>query len=176
MSHPTTETISLLEANGWTVESESPFEIRHDETGSFATMLAAESVVEGLLANLSDGDEDDVEGTPATKSQSELLEDQQEAFKQLVHLQEKATRYVATAQATATGTGDEASAEEHEAWETAYHLVFSDEMTHRITKVLRKLDSPMAYYDPNTTYQADVCAYVTAIEEHVANLRPFLMA
>ena len=34
----------LLEKNGWTVECESPFEIRHED-GSFASMLAADMVL-----------------------------------------------------------------------------------------------------------------------------------
>jgi len=42
------ETNSLLEANGWNVECESPFEIRHNESGSFATGLAAKIVVADL--------------------------------------------------------------------------------------------------------------------------------
>ena len=37
----------LLKENGWTIECESPFEIRHED-GSFASMSAAHSVVEGL--------------------------------------------------------------------------------------------------------------------------------
>lgn len=38
----------LLEKHGWTVECESPLEIRHEETGSFATLLAAEMVIEAI--------------------------------------------------------------------------------------------------------------------------------
>ena len=34
----------LLEYNGWVVECESPFEIRHEESGSFATGLAAKMI------------------------------------------------------------------------------------------------------------------------------------
>lgn len=40
--------IALLAQHGWTVECESPFEIRHTETGSFASALAADAVVESL--------------------------------------------------------------------------------------------------------------------------------
>jgi len=40
---------TLLEANGWTMECESPLEIRHDESGSFATNLAAKAVLAELL-------------------------------------------------------------------------------------------------------------------------------
>jgi len=38
----------LLEKNGWITECESPFEIRHIETGSFATGLAAYAVLREL--------------------------------------------------------------------------------------------------------------------------------
>lgn len=37
----------LLGKNGWTIECQSPFEIRHND-GSFATMQAAHSVVSEL--------------------------------------------------------------------------------------------------------------------------------
>ena len=40
----------LLERNGWTVECEHPFEIRHEESGSFATMKAADMVLGLLIA------------------------------------------------------------------------------------------------------------------------------
>jgi hypothetical protein len=35
---------SLLEYNGWVVECESPFEIRHEESNSFATGRAADII------------------------------------------------------------------------------------------------------------------------------------
>ena len=38
----------LLEYNGWVVECESPFEIRHEESGSFATGLAAKMIATQL--------------------------------------------------------------------------------------------------------------------------------
>lgn len=43
----TTSRDLVLAENGWTVECESPFELRHDD-GSFASGLAAEFVVEAL--------------------------------------------------------------------------------------------------------------------------------
>lgn len=42
--------IELLEKNGWTVECESPFEVRHED-GSFATGQAAEMVLWFLKDN-----------------------------------------------------------------------------------------------------------------------------
>lgn len=38
------EDIQILEDNGWIIECESPFEIRHED-GSFATQQAAEIVL-----------------------------------------------------------------------------------------------------------------------------------
>ena len=42
------EKVKILEGNGWVVECESPFEIRHEESGSFATGQAAQIVAEQL--------------------------------------------------------------------------------------------------------------------------------
>lgn len=39
---------SLLEYNGWVVECESPFEIRHEDSGSFATGRAADIIARQL--------------------------------------------------------------------------------------------------------------------------------
>jgi len=39
---------AILEENGWVVECESPFEIRNDETESFATNEAAYAILESL--------------------------------------------------------------------------------------------------------------------------------
>lgn len=43
---------ALLTANGWVLECESPLEIRHTETGSFATGIAAQTVIDSLPASL----------------------------------------------------------------------------------------------------------------------------
>ena len=51
------EDVELLEKHGWEVECESPFEIRHTETGSFATLLAADLVLMALKEGFWD-DED----------------------------------------------------------------------------------------------------------------------
>jgi hypothetical protein len=38
----------ILEKNGWTIECESPFEIRNNETGDFASGVAAIIVLDNL--------------------------------------------------------------------------------------------------------------------------------
>ena len=42
------EDIKILESDGWVVECESPFEIRHEETNSFASGYAAEIILQAL--------------------------------------------------------------------------------------------------------------------------------
>ena len=159
MSHPTAETISMLEANGWTVECESPFEIRHGETGSFATMLAAQAVADELRSSLA-GELDEAR----TRSM-----DQGEAFAELAALSDRSARHIATA----ASVGGEASPKGADAWETAYDLVFSDQLSGRVSQLLAKLNHRLDYCDPDTTYEEDVTAYATALARLVERMRPF---
>lgn len=52
----------------------------------------------------------------------------------------------------------------HATWEVKYHLIFSDEISGRVAQ-LSRLD----YCDPDTTYEEDVLAWVTAFRENVAS-------
>lgn len=45
----TIQQLAALAENGWDVENNDPFTIKHKETGSIATMLAAEIVAEHLV-------------------------------------------------------------------------------------------------------------------------------
>ena len=49
-------------------------------------------------------------------------------------------------------------------WEIKYHLIFSDE----VSGVLNKI--PLDYYDPDTSYQEDVMAYIAAIKEKLVEI------
>ena len=155
------ETVSMLEANGWTVECESPFEIRHDETGSFATNIAAHAVAADLRASLAD--ELDADVLPPLK--------QAEAFAELVQLTERAERYVATA--AAVGPESAENTETNEAWETAYHLVFSREINHRAGELQTTLNQKLDWSDPDAGYEDDVRAYVGALSALVKRVTPF---
>ena len=44
------ETVERLNEAGWVVECESPLEIRHFESDSFATGIAAQFIVEAIKA------------------------------------------------------------------------------------------------------------------------------
>lgn len=45
-----------------------------------------------------------------------------------------------------------------EAWEALYHFVFSDRVSNKIYEILPNFE----WYDPDTTYQEDVCAFIGA--------------
>ena len=45
-----------------------------------------------------------------------------------------------------------------EAWEALYDFVFSDRISGRICEILPSF----TWYDPDTTYQEDVCAFIDA--------------
>lgn len=46
-------------------------------------------------------------------------------------------------------------------WRNLYDFVFSDNISHKLTKRFGILD----YYDPDTSYYADVTAYINAFKE-----------
>ena len=45
-----------------------------------------------------------------------------------------------------------------EAWETLYNFVFSDRISRKICEILPSFE----WFDPDTTYQEDVCAFIDA--------------
>lgn len=45
-----------------------------------------------------------------------------------------------------------------EAWEALYNFVFSDGISRKICEILPNF----VWYDPDTTYQEDVCAFIDA--------------
>ena len=57
---------ALLTTNGWILECESPLEIRHAETGSFATGMAAQMVIDALPAALQLYEGSRIQPPPAT--------------------------------------------------------------------------------------------------------------
>lgn len=51
-------------------------------------------------------------------------------------------------------------------WETKYDLIFSDDMS----LMVMDLDPGFSYYDPDTSYEDDVRAFVDALQERVTEL------
>lgn len=50
-------------------------------------------------------------------------------------------------------------------WEIKYDLIFSEAISKRVSQLIR-----LEYYDPDTSYEEDVRAYVDALENKVAEL------
>lgn len=50
-------------------------------------------------------------------------------------------------------------------WEKKFDKIFSDKISVKINSLIR-----LDYYDPDTTYEDDVCAYITALNDYVVNL------
>jgi len=50
-------------------------------------------------------------------------------------------------------------------WDEKYSKVFSDKISTKVFD-LTKLE----YWDPDTTYEEDTCAFVNALDEHVKEL------
>lgn len=51
-------------------------------------------------------------------------------------------------------------------WEEKYDLIFSDELSGKCFDIAKKLDDKIDYYDPDTTYEKDVMAFVEAIRDY----------
>lgn len=53
-----------------------------------------------------------------------------------------------------------------EGWEALFHFVFSDRISHKICEILPNFD----WFDPDTTYQEDVCAFINAFDREMDEL------
>jgi hypothetical protein len=159
MSHLTSEVQSVFAVNGWSIESQSPLRIVHDESGDLATGQAADMVAAQLLADMR------AEGScvPATMTTAE-------AFADLVKLSSDTTRYAAVARQEDGKPGA------IEAWRVAYELIFGQEIVGQVNTLLARLDQSFEYSDPDGgDCRDDVCAYEAALSAHVARMLPFFV-
>lgn len=157
MSHLTAEVLSIFAVNGWSVQSENPLRIAHDDSGDMATGLAADMVAEQLLAEVR------AEGScvPDTATTAE-------AFAELVQLSSDVGRFANVARQQDGKPGAE------QAWGIAYDLVFGRNVVGRVNALLARLDQSFEYSDPDgATCRDDVCAYEAALSAHVERMMPF---
>lgn len=162
-----------LEDNNWTIECESPLEIRHDE-GSFASLYAAKILLSELYSQYK-------EQTEHTENSFEQLPTEryphQHAFEQLQRLFNAVDQYVQTAWSQEhtdkdrrDETDEEMSTDAYALWETTYSLVFNKNMSGKIKDCFNELNVDLDYYDPDTTYKEDVLAYYNAVKEQIETL------
>lgn len=131
--------IAAAEADGWILECESPLELRHSATGSFASGLAAQLVLEQYANDCA-----------SCKTERE------ENWNALLSLQHKANVLVS----------------QNEDWSMTYDLIFSRDLSRQVFKLCSELGSSLDYCDPDTSYEEDVRAFVTAFNSKMAELAP----
>jgi hypothetical protein len=160
MSHLTPEILSIFAVNGWSVQSQSPLRVVHDETGDLATGQAADMVGLQLLAEVR------AEGSCVPDTATTV-----ESFAELVQLSATVGRYAGVARQ------QEGTAGEMAAWRSAYDLVFSRNIVERVNVLLARLDQSFDYCDPDSgTCRDDVCSYEAALSAHVERMLPFFAA
>jgi len=152
------ETITLLEANDWVVESQFPLEIRHKETDSFATKLAAHHVVSVLQAGLA------LQLNPATAERLSPAS----SFSLLKTAVAQSEKYC-----EAVWNMEPTKRESTDAWRTAYTLVFTNCRSDYVSALLEVMGQHLSWYDPDSSYEEDVTSYVRALREKVLALAPF---
>lgn len=146
---------ALLESLGWTVECQSPLEIRHTD-GDFATGFAAKVLIDYLKSDAAAGDGAStgfVSATPVT----ELLA--------LFDCVEKLLKIAAELPET-----------DYDRWKRCFEFVFSDQCSTRIRALLDQLNISFDWYDPDMDYEDDVRAYANALMRLKAEITPFLAA
>lgn len=62
-------------------------------------------------------------------------------------------------------------------WEQKYDLIFNQEMSKEVFAWFKNFGFPMDYYDPDSSYEEDVCAFMHAFDESVEfiNSNDFLL-
>ena len=111
---------AILEAQGWTLECESPMELRHYPTGDFASGFAART----LLTELLNSNNSDTEIT--AQQRRATLPEFTELFDRIAFVSHLATS------AAANPTS----------WKIAFNTAFSDSCTGRIHILLASLNIP----------------------------------
>lgn len=73
---------------------------------------------------------------------------------------EKARRFIELARKASQIANSDAS------WQTKYDLIFSSDISEKI----KKTEVSCPYYDPDTSYEEDVLAYVSVVNEKADEL------
>lgn len=143
----------LLATAGWTLECQSPLELRHED-GSFATGQAALLVVADVC-------QDDASQVCVQESA------QLAAFVELADKVQWLTQTMESAQALTRG-------EDETYWKEAFSLIFSERGSIRINALLDTLGVSTDWADPDSSYEADVRAYVSGMQEKLLALQALL--
>lgn len=161
--------VAILEAQGWTVVCESPFEISNEESESIATGYAAQLVVESVLSSsarsTSGIDIANFNVQPSDKS---------DTVHQIVDLAAQLDFIVNRAifQSTLSYNNSEIVSK---IWKSTYDKVFSAEGSSTLLPLLRLISlelglTPFTWADPDSGYSDDVMAYHSAVSDFVSQV------
>ena len=126
-----------------------PLEIRHRETGSFASLLAAKYVVQSLREEARQQEE----ATPAADP----------LHVELATLLQRLFNIAGVAE----------NCKDEDEWRDAYHMIFSSAISQRLAALRTSLGITFNYFDPDASYEEDVRAYVSAWREKLRVLKGF---
>lgn len=59
-------------------------------------------------------------------------------------------------------------AAENLSWEEKYDLIFCKELSIKCFEIAKSLGEKIDYYDPDTSYQEDAEAFISAVNEYIA--------
>ena len=144
---------AFLESLGWTVECQSPLEIRHTD-GDFASGFAAKVLIDYLKSEAAAEDTTStgfVSATPVTELFA-LFESIEKLVKVAAELPES----------------------DYDRWKRCFEFVFSDQYSTRIRALLDQLNISFDWYDPDMDYEDDVRAYANALVQLKSEIAPFL--
>lgn len=144
-----------LAAHGWTLECESPFEIRHNASNSFASGMAAHLVVAHLQA-----DQPAAEDPPLCASS---------ALDRMNELRQLCDRVGTLIELTE-------SSKAVDPWRTVFGLVFSPVIAGRVRELCRSLGLGFDYLDPDSSYEDDVRAFAAGLVEFKKELEHLMPA
>lgn len=151
----TQEKYDILESLGWTVECESPFEIRHED-GSFATQNAAKIIMADVLKEY-------------TQENTEKVHTIEDVIADLVVINDYVQTIVTNAQELDAQKKEDW---QHGAdWDSVFGLVFNEDTSTAAFAALKNINNSLDYYDPDTSYEEDVMAFANALNEKVTSLQ-----
>lgn len=110
------------------------------------------------------------EQRPQVKRETMTAELEEASGQPIVRMLKEALSLIETADSLASAGGDN----DDEQWSVVHGLVFSEFVSRRLELVLRDLGISLDYYDPDTSYQEDVVAYVSALNELAPRLQKVL--
>lgn len=58
-------------------------------------------------------------------------------------------------------------------WENRYDLIFSNQIARQVSNLFHASPIVFDYYDPDSSYEDDVTAFVDALEDHIEKLASF---